>query len=102
MASSSDRFVDFSLRLLTAVVGVVLVACFALLVYRWLTPPASVSPVTVVPVVPKPAAAVQATAPAPAATPEVMMAPGKLFRCVNKGRTVFSDRPCDAAPAVKQ
>ena len=95
MFVSSDRFVDLSLRMLSSVVAVVLLACLGLLVYRWITPPAPVPPVTLVPVEVK-AAATTPAASAPVRG-EVLMVPGKVFSCVVNGRATFSDRPCGTA-----
>ena len=102
MQSTGDRFVDLSLRILTLVVGAVLLACLGLLLYRWSTPPATSPLVTIVPVAPKaivPAASVE---PQPAPAPEVLMAPGKMFQCVVNGRKLFSDRPCAEAAGAKK
>lgn len=103
MTSTSDRFVDLSLRILTLVVGAVLLACLALLIYRWSVPPAAAPTVTLVPVTPKPNVAAKAAVAEPARAPEVLMAPGKMFQCVVNGRKSFSDRPCpDGATVTKK
>jgi hypothetical protein len=102
MFVNSDRFVDWSLRILSLFVAAVLLGCMGLLVFRWITPPAIVPTVTMVPMQPKMAATVDADLPTPQAA-QVLMAPGKVFRCVVNGRVAFSDRPCgargSAAPA---
>ena len=104
MQATSDRFVDLSLRILTLVVGGVLLACLALLVYRWSAPPLTVHSVTIVPVTPVSASAVdaQARGPEPVNAPEVLMAPGKMFQCVSNGRKLFSDRPCPETLRAKK
>ncbi len=104
MQTAGDRFVDLSLRILTLVVGAVLIACFGLLVYRWSAPAASTPTVMIVPVTPKsnlPAtAAARVIEREPA--PEVLMAPGKMYQCVIDGRKLFSDRPCAEAVGAKR
>jgi hypothetical protein len=95
MLSASDRFVDISLRILTLVVGAVLLACLGLLTYRWTVPPRVAPTVKIVPVVPRITPAPVIPAAVPARAPEVLMAPGKMFRCVVNGRALFSDRPCE-------
>lgn len=96
MTTASDRFVDLSLRILTLVVGIVLAACLALLVYRWVMPSSDHRDVILVPVVPKPSAQPSPSlVPAETRAPEVLMAPGKMYRCVVEGRAAFTDRPCE-------
>jgi hypothetical protein len=103
MQTAGDRFVDLSLRILTLVVGAVLFACLALLIYRWSAPAATSPSVTIVPVSPKTnATPTQVAAPEPAKEPEVLMAPGKMFQCVVNGRKLFSDRPCAEAAGAKK
>lgn len=104
MHTMGDRFVDLSLRILTLVVGVVLLACMALLIYRWSAPPLTVNSVTIVPVTPVSTSPVdaQARAPEPLSAPEVLMAPGKMFQCVSNGRKLFSDRPCPETLRAKK
>lgn len=96
MQTAGDRFVDLSLRILTLVVGAVLLACLGLLMYRWSAPAVTAPLVTIVPVTPKTNLPTTAAAPVVEAerAPEVMMAPGKMFHCVVNGRKLFSDRPC--------
>lgn len=93
---SGDRLYDLSLHILMAVVSVGLVASVAFLTYRWLIPPrASEVTVPLVEVGVKPA---QASIPAPAAPPkgEVLMNPGKIFKCEVDGRVIFSELACSA------
>jgi len=104
MQTTGDRFVDLSLRILTLVVGGVLLACLGLLVYRWSVPPRAMNSVTIVPVTPVSGAPVDAQERTPEAVnaAEVLMAPGKMFQCIVDGRKLFSDRPCpEALPAKK-
>lgn len=100
MQTAGDRFVDLSLRILTLVVGAVLVACLGLLFYRWSAPSAATPSVTIVPVTPKAIAPVSVAAPPRAVASEVLMAPGKMFECVIHGRKLFSDRPCEEVAAT--
>lgn len=104
MQDAGDRFVDLSLRILTLVVGAVLLACLGLLLYRWSAPAATTPIVTIVPVTPQTKPSASAAAPEiridPA--PEVMMAPGKMYQCVVNGRKLFSDRPCAEAAGTKK
>lgn len=96
MSSTADRFYDFSLRVLMVVVTLVLIGCIVFLAYRWLHPQAATEQgIALVQVEVKPAP--QSTAPVqvPATNPaEVLLAPGKIFRCDIAGRVSFSDRPC--------
>ncbi len=103
MQTAGDRFVDLSLRILTLVVGAVLFACLALLIYRWSVPTVTSPGITIVPVSPKTnATPTQVAAPEPVKAPEVLMAPGKMFQCVVNGRKLFSDRPCPEAAGAKK
>jgi hypothetical protein len=95
MFSTGDRFYDFSLRVLTGFVTLVLLGCIGFLVYRWLQPqePADHGiPLVQVQVKPSPEPAAAPPAPAPKA--EILLAPGKIFRCESKGRVTFSDHLC--------
>jgi hypothetical protein len=104
MHTTGDRFVDLSLRILTLVVGGVLLACLGLLIYRWSAPPRAMNAVTIVPVTPVSGAAADAQARGPESlnSPEVLMAPGKMFQCIVNGRKLFSDRPCPETDAAKK
>ncbi len=104
MQTAGDRFVDLSLRILTLVVGAVLLACLGLLLYRWSAPATPTPAITIVPVTPKSNRPATAAAPVndSAPAPEVMMAPGKMFECVVNGRKLFSDRPCAEAAGAKK
>jgi hypothetical protein len=100
-APSSDRFFDFSLRLLTMFVVGALVACTAFLVYRWLAPQFSRPDTGQLlmrhsPAVIQPAPALAG----PSLGDEVLMDPHRVFRCVEGGRVSFSDKACeDSVPA---
>ena len=95
-----DRSFDLSLRLLTVLVSVALGASACLLLYRWLAPRFAhydAEPV---------AARANHAAPAPKATDvnpahvdEVLMDPGRVFKCEDQGRVSFSDQACTGAPA---
>lgn len=94
--SPGDRLYDLSLRILMGVVSVGLVASVAFLTYRWLVPPRP--PELTVPMVEVGVKPTQAAAPAPAAPPqaEVLMNPGKIFKCEVGGRVIFSEQACNA------
>lgn len=91
----SDRFLDFSLRLLTIFVLVALAGCAAFLAYRFLAPrfaepdPSQFASPRVQPrIQPAPALA------GPALGDEVLMDPHRAFRCVSHGSVTFSDHAC--------
>jgi hypothetical protein len=94
--SPGDRLYDLSLRILMAVVSVGLVASVAFLTYRWLVPPRA--PEVTVPVVEVGVKPAQASTSVPAAPPkaEVLMNPGKIFKCEVDGRVIFSEQACNA------
>jgi hypothetical protein len=96
--SSADRFYDLSLRILMVVVSVGLVGSVAFLTYRWLAPREPVQ--TEVPVVEIGVKPAQAATPAatPAPKGEVLMHPGRIFKCEVNGRVTFSEQPCSTAP----
>lgn len=97
MFSTGDRFYDFSLRVLMGFVTLVLLGCIGFLAFRWLQPQAATDPgVPLVQVEVKPPAEPAAAPPAPEPKAEVLLAPGKIFRCELKGRVTFSDQPCPA------
>jgi hypothetical protein len=90
----ADRSFDLSLRVLTIVVMVGLAACIGFLAYlrieRFLHRSGEVV-----------AAPVAAPAPAPPPAPvvaakpdEVLMAPNRVFRCLDHGKMTFSDKAC--------
>jgi hypothetical protein len=101
MATKGDRFVDITLRVLTAVVSVVLLGAAALLVWRSVAP-AAPEPATVPLVETRPPQAAPAAAPAVTdEPPAVIYKPGQVVKCTQNGRTVFSDQPCpEPAPAA--
>lgn len=95
MFSTSDRFFDVSLRILTVFVLAVLLGCVAFLGWRWMQPEAP--PTTDV-------ALTEIEAPRQTVTPqpaeprspvvEVLLNPGQIFRCELRGRVTFSEKPC--------
>jgi|DewCreStandDraft_4_1066084.scaffolds.fasta_scaffold11560_7 hypothetical protein len=95
MFSTGDRFYDFSLRILMGFVTIVLLGCIGFLAFRWIQPQAANDPgVPLVQVEVKPPAEPPATPVAPEPKAQVLLAPGKIFRCELKGRVTFSDQPC--------
>lgn len=95
MFSTADRFYEFSLRVLMAFVTLVLLGCIGFLAYRWMQPQATTDHgVPLVQVEVKPPVERVAAPPAPQPKAEVLLAPGKIFRCELKGRVTFSDQPC--------
>ncbi len=92
--SRSERFFDLLIRLLMVATGAVLIVCIAFLIYRWVNPQAAPShdiQLTEVPV--KPNDAQRAESPI-SDTAQVLLAPGRIFKCVVNGRVTFSDRAC--------
>ncbi len=96
--SASDRSFDLSLRLLTALVTVALAASVSLLLYRWLAP--RLAHYDTEPV----ATRASHAAPPPKTTDvnpthvdEVLMDPGRVFKCEDQGRVSFSDQACGSA-----
>jgi hypothetical protein len=102
-ASAADSSFDLSLRLLTALVIFALVGSVSLLAYRWIDQNRRNSDAVPVPA--------SSTAPAPVAKipergplhrDEVLMDPGRVFKCEDQGRVTFSDQACvSAAPAAR-
>jgi hypothetical protein len=91
----ADSGFDLSLRLLTALVVVALAASVGLLVYRWVAPrldQANTGPVRARASEPAPAAASPEVGPRHG--DEVLMDPGRVFRCEEQGRVTFSDQAC--------
>ena len=94
---SHDLIQDLALRALSVVVLTSLVACLVFLAGRsfWLQRAERVEVVTpavaaVSPTLDHP----PASRPAPVARPEVLMNPGFVYRCVERGKVAYSDRPC--------
>jgi hypothetical protein len=93
---SHDLIQDLTLRALSVVVLTSLVACLSFLVVRpfWLQHVERVEveePVVTVSLTQdRPAA----SRPAPVERPEVLMNPGFIYRCVERGKVGYSDRPC--------
>ena len=101
--NTSDHSFDLSLRLLTALVLVTLAGSVSFLAYRWLAP--RFSQISNEPV----AAKISAPTTAPPAKvdgaghgDQVLMDPGRVFRCEEQGRVLFSDQACpNAAPGAR-
>ena len=92
--SRGDRLYDISIRVLMLAVSAALIGCIALLAMRWNLPaerPAPVVPVTQV--TPKSEPVEQAHL-RTANNNQVLLAPGRVFRCESNGRVTFTDRPC--------
>jgi hypothetical protein len=90
----SDRVYDFSLRILMLALTGVLIGCIALLLWRWVQPAkprGDVVPVTEVPAKTEPVQRADAALPA---SSQVLLSPGKVFRCDSGGKVTFTDRPC--------
>lgn len=90
----SDRVYDFSLRILMIALTAVLIGCIALLLWRWAQPAkprGEVVPVTEVPAKSEPVQRADAALPA---SSQVLLSPGKVFRCDIGGKVTFTDRPC--------
>jgi hypothetical protein len=95
MFSTGDRFYDLSLRILMGFVTIVLIGCVGFLAFRWLQPQAATDAgIPLVQVEVKPRVEPAAAAPAPEPKAQVLLAPGKIFRCELKGRVTFSDQLC--------
>jgi hypothetical protein len=97
----SDRSFDLSLRLLTTLVVIALTGSVSLLAYRFIAPRLSrgdSGPVTAQPNPPMPPPAESATGPAKG--DEVLMDPGRVFRCEDQGRVSFSDHACTSSTAA--
>jgi len=101
--NAADSSFDLSLRLLTALVMFALVGSVSLLAYRWIEQNRHDSEAVRVPA--------SSSAPAPVARSpdqgplhrdEVLMDPGRVFKCEEQGRVTFSDQACTGtAPAVR-
>jgi hypothetical protein len=93
---SSDRHVDVTLNLLTALVGGALIASLAYLVFMWLQP------------APSGADRGDVGPPAWAAMSDALFSPARIeldfsllslptvYRCEYRGHVTYSDRPCAA------
>lgn len=100
---AADSSFDLSLRLLTALVMFALAGSVSLLAYRWIEQnrrsseavpaPASTTP---------PAPVAHAPEVGPTHRDEVLMDPGRVFKCEEQGRVTFSDQACTGvAPAPR-
>ncbi len=95
MFSTGDRFYDLSLRILMGFVTIVLIGCVGFLAFRWLQPQAATEAgIPLVQVEIKPRVEPAAAPPAPEPKAQVLLAPGRIFRCELKGRVTFSDQLC--------
>lgn len=95
VTARTERFVDWSIHALTALVLVTLVACVGFLLWRWIHPLPPPSTEVAVKAVERLAAASQDELPAPsAAGAEVLLSPAQMYRCERFGRVSYSDRPC--------
>jgi hypothetical protein len=93
---AADSSFDLSLRFLTGLVMVALAASVSLLVYRWIAPrleAGNAGPIPASANHPTPAAA--APDQAPPHRDEVLMDPGRVFKCEEQGRVTFSDQACN-------
>jgi len=101
--NAADSSFDLSLRLLTALVMFALVGSVSLLVYRWIEQNRHGSDAVPVPAsssVPAPVA--KSPDHGPLHRDEVLMDPGRVFKCEEQGRVTFSDQACPGtAPAVR-
>lgn len=96
--SAQDNSFDLSLRLLTALVVVALIGSVGLLTYRWIAPRldrGDTGPVTTRLSRPPPPT-VNADQ-GPVHGDQVLMDPGRVFRCEDQGRVSFSDQACPGA-----
>ncbi|HXY05753.1 MAG TPA: hypothetical protein VEI05_04345 [Burkholderiaceae bacterium] len=92
---TGDRSFDLSLRLLTALVLAALAGSVSFLAYRWLAP--RFSPTDSERVATKIAHPLDAPSAAVAGSTrgdQVLMDPGRVFRCEEQGRVSFSDQAC--------
>ena len=102
-SNDADRSFDFSLRLLTALVVIALAGSVSLLFYRWLAPSFSPSGAgTVARSTARPQSAPAATVVGPTRGAEVLMDPGRVFRCEEQGRVSFSDQACGSSGAASR
>jgi len=101
-AAPADDSFELSLRLLTALVVVALIGSLGLLGYRWIAPRlerGDTSPLTTR--LSRPPAPAVETDHSPSHGDEVLMDPGRVFRCVDPtGRVSFSDQACPGTPAA--
>ncbi|HXW63649.1 MAG TPA: hypothetical protein VEK74_01085 [Burkholderiaceae bacterium] len=98
--SADDRSFDLSLRLLTALILVTLAGSVSFLAYRWLAPRFTQTDSGPVPT--KLAPPPNTPAPAVAGSThgdQVLMDPGRVFRCEEQGRVSFSDQACPNTPS---
>jgi hypothetical protein len=99
--ASGDSSFDLSLRLLTMVVVVALAGSISLLLYRWLGPrfsTAGAGPIATK--ASRPAPEPKAKDLGPAHVDQVLMDPGRVFKCEDHGKVSFSDEACASGSAV--
>ena len=95
--SRGDRLFDISVRVLMLAVSAALLGCIALLTWRWNQPPAgSTAVVPVTEVAPKAENVDRATV-ATVSESQVLLAPGRVYKCEIGGKVTFTDRPCPTA-----
>jgi len=97
--STDDRSFDLSLRLLTVLILVTLAGSVSFLAYRWLAP--RFAQTDSEPIQTKVAPPPDAPAPTAAGSThrdQVLMDPGRVFRCVEQGQVSFSDQACPNGP----
>lgn len=95
MFSTSDRFVDFSLRVLQAVVFAVLLGCVGFLAWRWMQPePPPAAELALTQVEPRPTEISPPAQENKSPVGEVLLHPGQIFKCELRGRVTFSEKAC--------
>ncbi|SPE20042.1 hypothetical protein SBBP1_110084 [Burkholderiales bacterium] len=93
--NAGDRSFDLSLRLLTVLVLIALAGSVSFLAYRLLAPRFSQNDnERVTTTTSRPPVAPATTVAGPAHGDEVLMDPGRVFRCEEQGRVSFSDQAC--------
>ncbi|HYA66375.1 MAG TPA: hypothetical protein VEE84_06785 [Burkholderiaceae bacterium] len=98
--NSGDRSFDLSLRLLTALVLVTLAGSVSFLAYRFLAPRFSqIGSTSVTNKISQPPSAPAASVDTSSRGDQVLMDPGRVFRCEEQGRVSFSDQACPSAPS---
>jgi len=93
--NAGDRSFDLSLRLLTVLVLIALAGSVSFLAYRWLAPRFSQNDNgRVSTTASHPPDTPATTVDGPAKGDQVLMDPGRVFRCEEQGRVSFSDQAC--------
>ena len=93
---SHDLIQDITLRALSVVVLTSLIVCLAFLAFRsfWLQRFERIEVVAPAAAAVRSMEEVPAPPPVRAERPEVLMNPGVVYRCVERGKVGYSDRPC--------